>query len=657
MNIKILDSWLREYLKTNATPKQIAEKLSLSSVSVERLEAYKQDFLYDIEVTTNRPDLMSVVGLAREAATVLTHNNISATFLPPKIITPKITAETASIAIKNDPKLVNRICAVVMEVSVKKSPKDVVERLETTGMRSLNNLIDITNYVTRTIGHTTHVFDFDRLATKKLIIRESKKGEQVVTLDKKIHILTGGDIVAENDQGKIVDLLGIMGLENSVVTNQTKRILFFLDNNEPTRMRKTSMSLGIRTEAAILNEKETDPELAWDAFLYGISLFQKLADGKIISPLIDIYPNKGNKTTVIVSEQQINAVIGISIPLTTSVEILESLGFETKREGSILSVTPPSFRAQDFTIPEDVIEEIARVYGYENIPNALPTFATADHLHLEKNEFYWEDRVKDALKYWGFTEVYTYPMISKALFEGPIHDAVTIQNPLSDDMVYMRKTLIPSLLQVAQENQDHEIIKLFELANIYEKNGKDLPAQTLTLAGLIHKPNALFAETKGVVDQLLHDVGIEEIIFKQRTDRYGAAIFLSSIDEKNENKLLGNIEILDERTITFELNFGIILQHARMKKIFKQISKYPPIMEDLAIVASINIATGDLMETIKKQNSLIQEVSLLDKYQDTRTFHIVYQSSDKNLNDKEVGEIRTKILQTLKAKYNARLKG
>src|ERR1035437_3078596 len=215
MNIKILDSWLREYVKTKASPQKIGELLSLSSVSVERIEKYGDDFTYDIEVTTNRPDLMSVVGLARETATVLKQNGIEAEFLPPKLTKPQ-TLKKDLIEIKSDPKLVNRLCAVVMEVEIGTSPKEIKVRLESSGTRSLNNLIDITNYVSKTIGHPTHVFDFDRLKARALTIREAKKGEIIKTLDEKSYTLNGGEIVAANDKDEIVDLLGIMGLENSV---------------------------------------------------------------------------------------------------------------------------------------------------------------------------------------------------------------------------------------------------------------------------------------------------------------------------------------------------------------------------------------------------------------------------------------------------------
>ncbi|HZE86715.1 MAG TPA: phenylalanine--tRNA ligase subunit beta [Methylomirabilota bacterium] len=650
MNIKILDSWLREYLKTDATPKQIAEKLSLTSVSVERIEKYKNDFLYDIEVTTNRPDLMSLTGLARETAAILSENNMQARFVAPKIVHPKQIKVIETITIKNNEKLVNRICAVVMEVTANQSSKIIKERLESTDIRSLSNLIDVTNYVMRVIGHPTHVFDYDRLATKTLTIRESKPGEEIITLDKKIYKLPGGDIVATNDKGEVVDLLGIMGLEKSVVTNQTKRILFFIDNNEAGHIRKTSMSTGIRSEATVINEKAIDPELAMDALLYGIQLFEKIADGKVVSDIIDIYPNKQKIPTIIVTETKINNLIGVVIPLKKAADMLFQLGFEVKIENSNLIARPPSFRTKDIQMPEDIIEEIARIYGYHNIPNSLPPLNTAAIINDDTNPFSWEDMAKDTLKYWGFTEVYTYPMVSETLFEGPLEDAVTIQNPLSEDMVYMRRTLVPSLLQVVSKNKNHPEIKIFEIANVYHKRQNNLPNELLRFAGVIKKSAISFYEVKGLIEQLLIELGIKNLVFKPlEKGGDGATVFF-------DKEKLGDIEILDSETIDFELDFQLLLKHATRKKAYQPLSKYPSVIEDLAIVAPATILTGDLIELIQKQSTLIKKVSLLDKYEETRTFHIIYQSYQKNLTSDDVVPVRMKILNSLKEKYNARLK-
>lgn len=643
MNIKILDSWLREYLTTDAKPKEIAKNLSLTSVSIERTEKWQDDLLYDIEVTTNRPDLMSVVGLAREASAVLPQFGSKTTFNAPKLTrTRQENPEGVKLTIVNDPKLVDRICAVVMEVTVKQSPKRIQNRLESTDIRSLNNLIDVTNYVMRTIGHPAHVFDFDRLNTDKLTIRESKKGEEIETLDGKKYVLTGGDIIAEDAKGRIVDLLGVMGLKNSVVTDQTKRILFFIDTTNPQRIRKTSMSLSIRSEAAQLNEKGVDPELAYDALLFGIKLYKEIADGKVVSELIDIYPNKPKVKTISVTEEKINTVIGVPVPFKTAEKILISLGFDVKATKDTLTATVPSWRASEMEIPEDLIEEIARVYGYHNLPSILPPLVSEEPLQISKDAFYWETRVKHMLKYWGLTEVYTYSMVAEELLEGPLNEAVILRNPLDEDHVYMRKTLVPSLLQVLQENKAYKTIKIFEVANVYKKNGSDLPTEQRMLAGLIKHPNVSFYDVKGIVEQLGTDLGIQ-FTFKVAKESVGADVFIGK-------EHIGTIEELDDEIVDFELNFEKIITHASMKKKYTQLSKFPPIVEDLALEIDEDIPTGEIITTIKKQSPLIRDVSLFDKYQNKRTFHIIYQSNERNLVTTEIGEIREKITAVLQKK-------
>lgn len=650
MNIKILDSWLHEYLETKAKPKEIAEKLSLTSVSIERIEEYKGDHLYDIEVTTNRSDLMSVVGLAREASAVLPQSGIEASFTPPSLKKPSAIKPKVSIEIKNDPTLVNRVCAVALEVTVKPSPAIIVDRLESSDIRYLNNVIDVTNYVMRTIGHPTHVFDLDRLDTDTIIIRESKKGEKITTLDKKEHILPGGDIVATDKAGRIIDLLGIMGLENSVITQETKRILFFIDNNKATRMRKTSMSLALRSEAAQLNEKEIDPELAMDALLYGIELYKEIAEAEIISEIIDIYPNKPKQKTITVSEQKINTVIGQHIPLERAEKILTSLGFIVTIKGDILKATVPSFRLHDIDREEDLIEEIARVYGYHNLPSVLPPLDAHAIRSLGYNPFYWENRVKEAMKYWGFTETYTYSLVSEAIYEGPIESAVKLKNPLDEEHIYMRKTLIPSLLSVVHENRSRSEMQIFEIANTYEKKADDLPSETRMLAGIMKKPHADFYEARGLIEQVTTDLGITLLRFSPTT-RGGVG---ADINIGREN--IGSIEVLDEDLINFELNFEKLIKHASLKKTFMPLAKYPPIIEDLAFTVPEAVQTGDIIETIKKVSELIVTVTLLDKYQTTRTFHITYQDRQKNLTSEDAAKIRKKIQSTLKEKHRVELK-
>lgn len=653
MDVKILDSWLREHLKTKAKETDIAKALSLTSVSVEKIEAYKKDHIYHIEVTTNRVDMASVLGIAREATAVLPQFGFDAEYVETRLITPLPlpTKNKQTIEIVHNNTLVKRICGVILEVTQKESPQYIKDRLESAGIRSLNNIIDVTNYVMLEIGHPTHAFDYDRLLTKKIIIRQAKKGEKILTLDKKEHTLQGGDIVADNGNGEIIDLLGIMGTANSVVTNETKRVLFFIDNNDPVQIRKTSMSLGIRTDAASINEKDVDPELAMTALLRGIAIYKEIADAKMVSDIIDIYPKKWKPKTITVSAEKITQVIGVPIALQQATNMLQRLHFSVKQQGEELEVTIPSFRDADIHIEEDVIEEIARMYGYHNLPSTVPT-SDAIISHQYTNEFFWEKRIKEALKYWGFTEVYTYSMVSEKLFVGAKNLLpLQLKNPLDEEHIYMKTMLTPSLLEVLEENKSREGVKIFELANVYHKKTHDLPDEIRTLAGVIKGTHENFFTVKGIIEQLANDLGIHKLVCKDLSKGgLGADIFL-------DTKHLGKIEVLKKGLITFELNFAMLLQHAILKKTYTPIAKYPPILEDMAFVLDTNIPTGDIIEKIKQQSPLITEVSLLDQYEDKRTFHIRYQDKEKNLTNEEISKIREKINIAVEKEFHTKSDG
>ena len=646
MQIKIVDSWLREFLETKAKPEEIARELSLTSVSVDKTEKIGNEHVYDIEVTTNRPDLMSVTGIAKEAGAALPEQGIPASFKPLKISNIPSADISFPIQIENNPKLVNRIMAVVLEVEIGESPKKIKERLEHSGIRSLNNVIDVTNYVMRETGHPAHVFDFDLLNTKKMIIRESVPGEKITTLDGKEYRLLGGDIVADNGQAEIIDLLGVMGTANSVVQNKTKRILFFLDNINPQRIRQTSMSLGIRTEAAILNEKGIDPELTETAFKRGVELYLEVAKGKVVSKVLDIYPNKPKPGNVKVSFEKINSVIGVEISPAKSIAILERLGFVAQKTSELLDVNVPTSRP-DVQIPEDIIEEIARIYGYHKLPSVIPSFLNNKTFHYA-NDFYWEERAKFALKYRGFTETYTYSLIPEDLFDGPVENAIKLKNPLTEDMAYLRNSLIPSLLQAAENNKSRDHFSIFELAKTYHKKTDDLPEEKQTLSGLVKKNNASFFEVKGLIESLFEDLGINNYKFKNR-DEPGAEVFIAS-------ERIGYIEILNNNLIDFELNFELILKHTSNKKVYKSLAKFPPIIEDITFVLGQEINTGDVIEEIKLQSFLISNVNLKDQFEDSKTFHIVYQAEDKNLTNKEIAEIREQIIKSVTTKFMARVK-
>lgn len=646
MNIKILHSWLRDYLKTKATPQKIAEYMSLTSVSIEKIESFGNDFIYNIEVTTNRPDLMSIVGLAREAGAILPRFGIDARFEEAKL-KPLKTKGELGIEIRNDARLVNRICAVALEVSLGPSPEKIQKRLQASDINAHNNVIDVTNYVLREIGHPIHAFDYDKITTKKMIIRESRDGEKIRTLDGAFYELAGGDIVADNGKGEIIDLLGIKGTKNSAVSDSTCHVLLFVDNNDRTRIRKTSMNLALRTEAAILNEKGVDPELSYNAMLRAIELLNQIANARVISEIVDIYPNKPKPASLSISSEKVNSIIGVNIPLKTSAKILEDLGCKVSLDGSDIKVSVPTWRLNDIEIEEDLVEEIARVWGYHKLPSILPCFETGQPFNPSSNSFYWEQKTKDILKYLGFIEIYTYSMVGEDMLEIEPSDAVEIRNPLDQDHVLMRTTIVPSLLSATRENKNRENLRLFELANVYLKKSSSLPDEKLKLTAIIKQPKLSFLETKGIIEVLFEELGISHVEFKQTgSGTTGAGVYI-------KGEFLGEIEQLEPDLVDFEFDFETILKHVTLRKKYKPISKFPESVEDLRFEIDETVPYEKIVRTIKTQSSLIKNVSLLDVYKNKKTFRIIYQSHERNLTSEDLTDVREKIISALKKSLKA----
>ena len=439
MNILVPDSWLREFLVTKATPEQIKKYLSLCGPSVERMTTVDGEIIYDIEITGNRPDSMSILGVAREAAAILPRFGIHAEFVNDpyrmKISTKSRQLSTEKkMNVVTDSTLNPRWTSVIIDnIKIGPSPTNLQKQLEASGIRAINNVVDVTNYIMRAYGQPVHAFDYDQVLPKDdvptMILRASRKGERVITLDGKTHILPGDDIVIEDGSGRLIDLCGIMGAQNSSVKNSTKTIVLFMQTYEPTHIRKTSMSLAHRTEAAGLFEKGLDPELVMPSILKGIEIINQIAGGKVASKLYDIYPKPYIQYATSVTRTKSDAYIGKHLADSEIINILKPLGFNTKVTKDSITVTVPSFR-HDVTIDVDIIEELARIYGYHNITPTLPD--TAPPIVIPDQSLSWEEEIKNRLRDWGYTETYTYSMISEELmniFKLDKSKAYKITNP------------------------------------------------------------------------------------------------------------------------------------------------------------------------------------------------------------------------------------
>ncbi len=673
MNILVPDSWLREFLTTKATPQQIKEYLSLCGPSVERMHKENGEVIYDIEVTGNRPDSMSILGIAREAAAILPRFGIAAKLKADPYTLQKGStlgrvepSRTKTLTIKTDSVLNPRWTSVIMDnIKVGPSPNWLKNRLETTGIRSLNTIVDVTNYIMRAFGQPVHAFDYDQVLPKNgvrtMILRASKKGERIITLDGKTHSLLGDDIVIEDGSGRLIDLCGIMGAQNSSVKSSTKTIVLFMQTYEPTHIRKTSMSRACRTEAAGLFEKGLDPELVLPSVLKGIELIAQVAGGKVASKIYDIYPKPHNPYVVSVTKEKLTTYLGVSISDKEIVNILAPLGFKPILTKSSVSSQIPSYR-RDVKIDVDLIEEVARIYGYHNIKPKLPS--TEPPVTQLDSTLTWEEEIKIRLRDWGYTETYTYSMISEELMDIFGLDktkAYKISNPLSSEWVYMRPTLTPSLLSCLRNNIDlKDELKLFELSMIYTYRPNDLPLENPSLV-VIWKGDA-FKEAKGLAEALFLLFGIPFPSYDARESShltwythkalklgdYGAFGVVSPI-------VLTQLGIKEQVTRLY-LDLSLLLRDANVSKQYIPIPKYPPFYEDFTFVVPPKTPISSMMEALKSSDPLIVDVSLLAQYKDTQTYHVTYQSQEKNLTAKDILPIHNKLLTIIENTFQARLK-
>jgi len=649
MNIKITHSWLLDYLDTDATPLEIQKYLSLCGPSVERIEEVDGEVVYDIEITTNRIDTASVLGIAREAAAILPQFGKKAILKKKQLSAPELSSSEVAITIEDPNKICRRVLGIVMEVDgVSASPEYVSKRLLATDTRSLNNLVDITNYVMTEIGHPTHVFDYDRITSHKLILRNAKKDEEIITLDEKKYILNESDVVIDDGTGKVIDLPGIMGTANSVVTKDTKRILFFIESNDPVSIRRTSMRYGIRTMASTINEKNPDVELAYTALLRGIQLYKEIANAKPISDVIDIYPNKVKTGLINTSKSFIDSKVGVSIPLKTIISILTNLDFivEVKNENE-LCITVPTHRVNDVSIPEDIVEEVARVYGYFAVPSVLQSPAYVSQPKETENLFHYQYEVKSFLKHKGYTEVMNYSACSPTLLEAfrqKEENYLHITNSISEDIKFLRQSIIPSLVHNIKQNEGFTShMNLFEIAKTYIPQKKDLPQEEFMLS---IATNTSLDELKKVIVSLLKDLNISSEIVQGGDNQFLFPNVQGTISSGNElfgyfgqvaPQFCRNLK-LEKPVYAAELYFERLMMAARKMPIYKAFSQYAHITHDITI-KKIKSFT-EIKKSAFAASSKLISLKLLSTYKDTITLRLEFTDSTKNITEAEVkGEV------------------
>ena len=633
----------------------------------------------EFEITSNRPDCLSVLGIAREAA-VATKKTVKY----PNIEVQKgigSVEEEASVIVE-DAKLCPRYCArVVKDVKIGPSPLWMRRRLAAAGVRPINNIVDITNYVMLELGQPMHAFDIDKVAQKTIIVRRARNGETLTTLDNQERKLDENTLIIA-DPEKPIALAGVMGGLDTEITDQTKNILFESALFDGGVVRSTAKRLGLRSEASSRFEKGLDIVNAEIALNRAVQLVQELGIGTVVEGMIDVCHGSLEIQTLEVPWKRINKLLGIELTVEEICDILKSLEFKVEYTGDILKVGVPSFR-RDIEGVADLAEEVARIYGYNNIPMTLMEHSVAQASRTRKQILM--DLAKETLAGAGLYEIVTYSFTSPKVYETigfkkeEYPPVVKIANPLGVDQSIMRTTLIPSVLEVLSRNFNRRIddCRVFEIANVYipkSTSADELPDEVPTLVIGEYGEGVDYYTIKGQVEVLLDVFGVmPKIKFVPGTHpSFHPGRTADIMLDKEKIGVIGEIHPkvaknykLENRVLVGELNLEQLIEYANTDKKYIPLPKYPAVTRDIAIVVDKKILSGEIEEIIlKKGGRLLEKVELFDVYEGNQipegyksmAYALSFRASDRTLKDEEVDELVDKIISELADKIDARLR-
>lgn len=632
------------------------------------------DALIEFEITSNRPDCRSIIGIAREAAVTLGKE------LKYPEIKVQACDEEMSFEIDIQTDLCKRYCGrVVKDVKVGPSPYWMQRKLIEAGMRPISNIVDITNYVMLELGQPLHAFDLDDIKYNKMTVKMAEEGEKFTTLDGVERTLTS-DMLVIGNQDKTLDLAGIMGGENSEIKDTTTSIFIEGASFAKENIRATSKKLGLRTEASSRFEKGIDINLAEEAVNRACQLIEELGCGTVLNGMLDYYPQKEEVQKVTVNPVRINKLLGVNVPMDQFINILESLEFKCNLVSSeVLELEVPTFRL-DITEDADILEEIARIYGYDNIPSAsLEGNATAG-VKTEKQKFI--DNVKSNSIACGLNEILTYSFVSPRGVDKinlPADDEkrnfVKIMNPLGEETSVMRTTLIPNMLDVISTNISHKVeeVSAFECGNTFIPQ-EGLPIETKKYCVGMYGKEVDFFVLKGVIESVLNNVGLKGYEIEPETTNLtfhpGRCakivynnIYIGTFGELHPD-VIENYN-LGQRVYVAEINIDTVFENLNLTKSYNPLPKYPSTSRDIALIVKDEVFVKQIEDIIKANGEdLVESYKLFDVYKGAQieeghksiAYSITYRSKDKTLTDEDVAKVHEKILSELSEKLNANLR-
>lgn len=631
--------------------------------------------IIEFEITPNRPDCLSIIGMARETA---------ATF-DIKLKEPEIKFQEEDTNIKeafNDVRIETPNCRrfytrAIRNVKIEESPLWMQNYLMAAGVRPTNNIVDITNFVMLEYGQPLHAYDLDKIETKEILVRMAEEGEELLTLDNQKRKLKDTDIVI-SDGKKAIGLAGVMGGFDTEVTEDTVNVLLEGANFDQDLIRDTARRLQLRSEASAKFEKGIDPNIAKIGVDRAAQLIKDFGAGEVLSGCIDAYEDKAEEKVIKLRPEKVNKLIGFDISPQEMVDLLERLEIKSKIEGDHIVSIVPTFRL-DLSIEEDLIEEIARIYGYHNIePKPLEGTVTVGGRSALRN---LEIRIKESLFTLGFNELITFSFVGDSNFDklnlkkdNKLRDAVRIINPLGDEFSVMRTTLISNLLENLSynEHRDNNNVAAFEFGNTFKPENGDLPSEEKKLS-LGFYDIGDFYYLKEAVREIFWKIGIKDLEFKRANVEFlhpgrSAEVYYNGVcygvfGEVHPN-VLKNFD-MKKRAFVGELLVERLLDFAIPNYIYKELPKYPATKRDLAFILDEDVDSYSI-EKIVKENAkdLLEKYEVFDVYtgegiddgMKSLAFSVIFRANDRTLKDEEVNEIIEKIIEDITKDLSGKLR-
>jgi len=636
----------------------------------------KKDIILDVDnkSITNRPDLWSHHGLAREIAAI-TGTKFEAFQKSKKVKIPE-AGQQINLHLEN-PEIIHRFQSVIIEnLEVKPSPQIVQEKLEKCGIKPINNIVDATNIVMLDLGMPMHAYDFDYLQSQgqaDLTIKYADAGTQAETLDgKKVELQSNDLVICKKDTP--LCLLGIMGMQNSAIKEDTKTVLLESAAFNQELIRKSFKNHNIRTESYQRHEKAVDPEQTENAIYLCIeTLMLSCPDLKIAGPIQDAYPHPYPQNPISLPLAKLNSYLTLDLSAQQAQDILQKLEFQVEIQDETIIATAPSFRSTgDINIPEDLIEEIGRIYGYHNIPSVLPEIKKMPQFQNKNREF--EHHLRTYLTNIGYFEALNYCFYGEHIieaFELNLNTHIKIQNALSKEAFAMRTSMLPNLIGTLEKNKHlKQDIKFFEIGRTYTEIGQYFPAEELKLAIIQQSDSENFFEVKATIESIFERNGYKSVKYKEGKQINSYQHPYKILDVlTHDNKLLGQIfgvspvvlqkmNIDTKSYITFAtINLGMLEHLPQSLRKPSPISKFPATTFDVSVVIDKNTPYAEIANQIKKSSQLIQEVELFDNYQGANidsdkkalAFKIKLQSLDRTLEDTDLHTAQSQIFKTLES--------